>query len=65
MTAFTTLHCTNLLVFMQHITVYIRAPARFLKRVDKKYFVPPTFEFGHPKLSVLGGTTRIVAHPNY
>jgi len=26
---------------------------------------PPAFEFAHPKLSVLGGQTRIVAHPNY
>jgi len=51
------------------------APARFLKRVGKKsigatapisfYFAPPTFEFAHPEFIVLGGQTRIVAHPNY
>jgi len=51
------------------------APARFLKRVGKNgigataalffYFAPPTFEFAHPEFSVLGGQTRIVAHPNY
>jgi len=25
---------------------------------------PPTFEFAHPECSLLGGQTRIVAHPN-
>jgi len=29
------------------------------------YFAPPTFEFTHPEFIVLGGQTRIVAHPNY
>jgi len=29
------------------------------------YFAPPTFEFAHPEFIVLGGQTRIVAHPNY
>jgi len=28
-------------------------------------FAPPTFEFAHPEFIVLGGQTRIVAHPNY
>jgi len=26
---------------------------------------PTTFEFAHPEFIVLGGQTRIVAHPNY
>jgi len=26
---------------------------------------PSTFEFAHPEFIVLGGQTRIVAHPNY
>jgi len=32
---------------------------------DFFYFAPPTFEFAHPEFIVLGGQTRIVAHPNY
>jgi len=50
------------------------ALARFMKRVGKKglgaaapiffYFAPPSFEFAYPEISVLGGQTRIVVHPN-
>jgi len=51
------------------------AAARFVTRVGKKgidaaapiffYFALPTFEFVHPRFSVLGGQKCNVAHPNH